>query len=968
MGILMRFKALLAASGLAMAAASTTPALAQVVPAGKLASAAQAGRIAVPPLSFTSRTLPNGLKVYALRDTSTANVTVQMLYDVGAKDDPAGRSGFAHLFEHILSRVTRNIPHGELSRLVEEEAGGTRNASTSPDTTSYYETVPASQLEAMIWAHAERMGRSVLDQSVFDAERNIVKEEMRQRVLATPYGRLQRYILFENTFPTHPYARSGIGTMGDLDAASLDDARAFHENFYRPDNATLIISGNFDPALLNRWVDGHLGPIAKPSRPILRFNATVTPPTEPRTLMAYGPNVPLPALVYSWQRPKADHPDSAAFEVLTQVMSGGQSSRLYQSIVYEKQIATSANAINYGLEDAGLFAVFSLLASGRDMADLDAALTAEIARLRNTPVSNAELREAITEYVSGQLFDRETPSGRASALGSGIVNAGDPRWSDRMLAAVQKVTAQDVQRVARKYLSDNSRLTIQYLDESARQGEAGIDPSQRRTDDRYGMTLPPATSTPNTLAPEGERVAPPAPTAQQPMSPPAFAERTLANGMRVVVARSTDLPLTGAYLVFGGGAAADPENLPGVANMMASLVNKGTASLSATELSARIESLGARIGASAGADSTSAFVFAPSVNIEAAGRLLGEIVRHPAFAQAELERERRRSLDQLRVALRQPAFVNQLAVSRALYGDAPYGDPNGGTPASLAKLTREDLAGYHSRWWRPDNATLIVMGSLNAENGFALAERLFGDWKAPAGPHPELPANRAGPAQNPRVIVIDMPEADQAAVSVALRSISRTDSDYYPLLLANSVLGGSSTARLFQEVRVNRALSYGAYSSFQALRDEGPMVAQAQTRNDGVPEVVRVMLNEIRRLATEPVADDVLAKRKTLLSGSFGRQVETTSGLGGFLAGLAVQGLPMSEYTAYLSKLSAVTPAQVAASVSAELDPAQASIVVVGNANQFLDALRADYPKVEVIPFSEFDYGSASLRGAPKTP
>src|SRR5690349_5507291 len=193
---------------------------------------------AVPPLGYTHRVLANGLNVYTIRDTRTANVSVQMWYDVGSQDDPAGRSGFAHLFEHILSRVTRNIAPGQLSRIVEEEAGGTRNASTSPDTTRYYETVPANQLEAMLWAHAERMGRSVLDQSVFDAERSIVKEEMRQRVLAEPYGRLQRYHLFQNTFVDHPYQRSGIGTVGDLDAASLEDARAFHENFYRPDNAT----------------------------------------------------------------------------------------------------------------------------------------------------------------------------------------------------------------------------------------------------------------------------------------------------------------------------------------------------------------------------------------------------------------------------------------------------------------------------------------------------------------------------------------------------------------------------------------------------------------------------------------------------------------------------------------------------------------------------------------------------------
>ncbi len=224
---------------------------------------APAAAAAVPALGYQHRVLPNGLNVYTIRDARTANVSVQMWYNVGSKDDPAGRSGFAHLFEHILSRVTRNIPHGELSRIVEEGAGGTRNASTGPDMTNYFETVPANQVEAMLWGHAERMGRSVLDQAVFDVERSVVQEEMRQRVLSVPYGRLQRYYLFDNAFTGHPYRRTGIGTMADLNAATLADARAFHANFYRPDNATLIVSGNFDQAHArphDRPSPGHAGP------------------------------------------------------------------------------------------------------------------------------------------------------------------------------------------------------------------------------------------------------------------------------------------------------------------------------------------------------------------------------------------------------------------------------------------------------------------------------------------------------------------------------------------------------------------------------------------------------------------------------------------------------------------------------------------------------------------------------------
>jgi zinc protease len=861
--------------------------------------------------------------------------------------------------------VTRNIATGQLSRLVEEGAGGTRNASTGADTTNYYETVPANQVEAMLWAHAERMGRSVLDQQVFEAERSIVQEEMRQRVLSQPYGRLQRYYTFDTGFTGHPYRRSGIGTIADLNDATLADARAFHANFYRPDNATLIVSGNFDQAQLDRMIDRHLGALPRPATPILRARMVEPPRTQPRSLTAYGPNVPLPAVVFTWQRPRLNHPDSAAFAVIDKILSGGQSSRLYRSLVYERQLAQSARSSDFGQEDAGIFAVQAIVASGKSIDETEAALAAEIARLRDQPVSQAELDEARNEITSETLFGRETPEGRAFELGQSLTTADDPRWGDRLLAGVRRVTPADIQRVARTYFADNRRVSLRYLDESQRPaGTPAYDPSTAHTDLALGRTFPPDTTTPNQLAPEAERAAPPAPGPEQPFVAPAFAERRLANGMRVVVARSTNVPIASLQLVFGGGTSADPAARPGVANFMASLADNGAGGMTAPQIAERIESLGANFGTNVGTDSSSAFIAAPTANIAAAGTLLAEIVRAPTFAATELERERRRALDQLRVSMRDPSFVAQRVAFRAVYGDAPYGSPAGGTPASLAALTRDELVAYHHAWWRPDNATLVITGSLDAAAGFALAERLFGQWAAPAEAMPALPANRAGPQPAPRVIVIDNPASDQAAVSVVLRGIARSDPDYYPLVVANNALGGSSTARLFQEVRVRRALSYGASSSLPAYRDEGVLVALAQTRNTGAPEVVQVMMNEIRRMRDEPIADDVLAKRRTLLLGSFGRQMETTAGLSQFLSTLAVQGMPMSEYSRYIPNLQAVTPAQVTASVAAEIDPAQASIIVVGRASEFLAALRAQHPNVEVIPISELDFGSASLRGA----
>jgi zinc protease len=262
----------------------------------------------------------------------------------------------------------------------------------------------------MLWAHAERMGRAVLDQEVFEAERNIVKEEMRQTFLLPPYGRRQGFHGFDTGFPGHhPYRRPAIGTVVDLDAATLEEARAFHANFYRPDNAILIVSGNFDPAQLNRWIARHLEPLRRPATPIVRNRVSKPAHSEARSLTVYAPNVPLPAVLFSWQRPRLNHPDSAALAVIEKILTGGQSSRLYRNLVHERQLATNASSFNYGMEDAGLFAVQVIVASGRDIGETEAALAAEIARLRDQPVSAAELEEARNELVSQALFGRETP-------------------------------------------------------------------------------------------------------------------------------------------------------------------------------------------------------------------------------------------------------------------------------------------------------------------------------------------------------------------------------------------------------------------------------------------------------------------------------------------------------------------------------------------------------------------------------
>ncbi|HWH18711.1 MAG TPA: pitrilysin family protein [Allosphingosinicella sp.] len=951
------YKALaLLALGAAVSAAALTAA-----PAGAQSARAASGSVTVPPIDYKVRKLANGLTVYALRDTTTPNVAVSVWYEVGAKHDPAGRSGFAHLFEHILSRKTVNMPYNMINGLT-EDVGGVRNASTSWDRTNYYEIVPSRYLETMLWTHAERMARPVVDPEVFEKERNVVKEELRQRVLAPPYGRLFSFVITENAFDRMPHRRPTIGSIADLESATLEDARAFHEAYYGPDTATLIVSGNFDEAQLNAWVDRYFGAIpARSSKLPLTISEKDAPRTQPRQVTAYVPNVPLPVAATVWQTPAASHSDIPALQVMNAILARGESSRLHKSLVYDKRLATSVSGNLIETEEAGFYVPIVMLAGGKTVAEAEAALAVELDRIRSAPVEAAELTEAKNELVADALRDRETFSGRAFALGEALVRTGDPRHLDKQLAAIQKVSAADVQRVARKYLATNSRVDIRYVNESTRPpGETGDSWSNPVPLPTF-KSVPAAKRPALALAPEGQRQQPPAPGADVPVTPPVIAESTLPTGLRLVTARTGNVPLATMTMVLKGGSSTDPAGKAGLASMAAELATQGTRTRTAQQIAAEIEALGASLSSSASADGLIVSVSAPAANLEAAGAILADIAQNATFPEEELERQRKRAIDSLSVAMKDPGSLASMVAQPLLYGSAPYGSLSSGTPRSLAGLTRADLTAQYRQWWHPANATVVVAGGVDPQAGAAMAGRLFGSWRG-EGPAPNLPTARAGEPQKPRTLVIDMPQAGQAAVVAAVRAIDRADPDYYNLTVANAVLGVGSKGRLFEEVRTKRALSYGAGSGMPARADDALLTASAQTKNETAAEVAKIFLDEFDRLGKETLSASEVATRKAFLTGNYNRQAETSSGFAAILAVLLQQGLPPQEAARYAQQIDAVTPdaaSRVAGRVAAS---DRASIVIVGDSSKFIDKLRAIRPDVEVIKADELDLDSPSLR------
>lgn len=412
-----------------------------------------------PELAFRDRTLANGLRVVSLQDRTTPTVAIQMWYRVGSKDDPAGRSGFAHLFEHLMFKSTKRMPSETLDRLT-EDVGGENNAFTADDMTAYFESVPSHHLERLLWAEAERLSSLTVDEANFHTERDVVKEEFRQSVLAPPYGEFGEWIIKES-FAVHPYKRPTIGNIEELEAASLDEVRRFHSIYYRPDNAVLVVVGDFDESDLQRWVDQYFGPIKNPSGDIPRVSAKEPLRTGERTVRVTSEKPPLPALAVTYLGPSLGDAQAPALAVLEQILAGGESSRLYRSLVYEKELAQSAEFSADLRADLGLLVFELVLASGVEVPAARAALFEEIRRVVETPVSEEELTTAKNQLLAQELAGLETAEGKAMALGEAAAVRGDPALVNQDLAKIAAVTAADVQAAVRDWLKHP--LILEYL-------------------------------------------------------------------------------------------------------------------------------------------------------------------------------------------------------------------------------------------------------------------------------------------------------------------------------------------------------------------------------------------------------------------------------------------------------------------------------------------------------------------------
>ena len=425
-----------------------------------LSSVGVFSQLTVAPINMKERTLTNGLRVVTVQDNSNPTVSIHVWYDVGGKNDPPGRSGFAHMFEHMMFKATKNMPNEKMDRLT-EDVGGFNNASTWPDFTNYYEVVPSNHLETLLWAESDRMVNLNVDETNFASERDVVKEEYREGVLAPPYGKLY-WLLDDVTFQKHPYRRGVIGNLDELSAATRADAEAFYKTYYRPDNAVLIVVGDFDQKQLDSWIDKYFGRIAKPTSDIPRVAVTEPEWTVERRISETGPRVPFPATAVVYRAPRTNHADIPALRIAESILSSGESSRLYQSLIRNQQIAQRAG-VDLELNTEGGRISFIGIGSDKGTSEnLEKGWLAELKKIQDDGVAPKELEKAKNRLIAAAIRARETNDGKATLIERSIAYLGDPKAVNNEVKQLQAVTAADVQRVMRQYFKDNNRVVIYY--------------------------------------------------------------------------------------------------------------------------------------------------------------------------------------------------------------------------------------------------------------------------------------------------------------------------------------------------------------------------------------------------------------------------------------------------------------------------------------------------------------------------
>ena len=884
---------------------------------------------AAPPLSqppvdsiqlipYEKFTLDNGLTVIVHTDRKAPIVAVNVWYHVGSKNERPGKTGFAHLFEHLMFQGTENF-NDEYFKPFEQVGATNMNGTTNFDRTNYFQNVPTTALDMALWMESDRMGHllGAIDQARLDEQRGVVQNEKRQGE-NRPYGRVFE-TLFKSSFPAgHPYHSLPIGSMEDLNAASLDDVKEWFRTYYSAANAVLVLAGDIDVATAREKAQKYFGDIP-PGPALTRPGVWIAARSDSRRDVMYD-QVAQTRVQKAWNTPPDGTADADLLSMVGQILGGGKTSRLYERLVYREQIADSASAGTMPLEIAGLFIVSSDVKKDVPESRVEQALAEELQRFIAEGPTPVEIERARTTAHADFLRGLERIGGfggKADVLASCEVYEGDPGCYRRSFAVIDAATPKQLQDVARRWLSEGDyTLEVRAAGSYKAAATSAVDRSKG---------VPGTASFPDVVFPD-------------------LHHAKLRNGLPVVIANRPDVPVVRVSLLFDAGYVADQGRKLGTSSFTMSMLDEGTRALGSLQIADRAERLGAEIGAGSSLDSSSVSLSALKENLDPSLALLADVARNPSFPRKEIDRVRREWIAGIAREKQNPDSLAMRALPPLLYGEGhPYAIPfsGTGTEAAIAALDRDDLLAFQRDWLRPDNATLIVTGAVKPDEILPLLEKYFGDWTAPATPRPPKTLPTATNPSAPRVFLIDKPDAIQTSILAGQLMPSSLAPNRFEIETMNGVLGGTFTSRINMNLREDKHWSYGASSSQPGALGQRPWLLSAPVQTDKTIDALRELQREIGEfVGSRPATAEEIAKIRNkdvrALSGRF----ETNAAVSGAIAEMIVYQRPDDYVRTLKSRIEAQTDEGVRAAARETLQPSALTWVIVGDLGKIEQPIR----------------------------
>lgn len=923
--------------------ASAQPAATEPAPLSQLVKAVD--------IPYETFTLPNGLTTIIHTDRKAPIVGVTLYYRVGSKHEPRGKTGFAHLYEHLFFGGSENVPEFDVPL---EAAGSTpTNGSTWYDRTNYVETVPTGALDMTLFLESDRMGHllGAVTQDKLDKQRGVVQNEKRQGD-NQPYG-LTEYAIGDGLFPVgHPYRHSTIGSMADLDAASLADVRQWFRDNYAPNNVVLALTGDIDAATARPLVEKWFGDIPRgPDVPKVDAPPVTLAAPEKREMVD---QVPVTRLYRNWSAPGLNDADAVALDMGMRVLGGLASSRLDNTLVRGEQLAVAVTASAQTFEQITQLQATMDIKPGVDRAKAEARFDELIAQFVAEGPTEDELRRAATSAITGQIGALERVGGfygKGATLAEGQLYSGSPDKYRTDLARVAALTPADVRTAMQRWMTRPVFALAVTPGERTEKGETmggwgdeGTSPPPKPDGKQKAPALPAGP----------KRTAPPvAPVAA--LTFPTVERAKLSNGIPVALARRTAVPKVAVNLSFDAGVGADAQDKPGTQSLMLDMLDEGTATRNATQIAEEQERLGARIDIGAGPDSSSITLDALTANLAPSLALMTDVVRNPAFADSEVARVKDQQLAELAQTLATPSALARRQMSRVLFGSAhPYGQPGDGLgdEASLSAQTPATLRAAHDKWLRPDLARITVVGDITMEELLPMLESAFGKWQAPASPAPAKNLAATVPPARTRIVLIDRPNSPQSViVGGRVLPVTGRDQNLEALDLANEVLGGGFLSRLNTNLREERGWSYGASSGVTSPVGSRTLIVSAPVQADRTGDSIREILSDMKAFpAKKPVNAEELNRVTDGNIRGLPNRFETNQQVLGAIVQNDRLGRPDNYYSTLPDRYRAIDATALDTTAGRFLQPDGITFVVVGDRKVVEPQLKGLGLPIEIAP------------------